>query len=122
VLVRRMATDLDFPLAVVGVPTVREPDGLALSSRNAYLSPEDRPLAATLQRALAAGAGVSARGPDAVLATAQAVLDAEPALAVDYLALRDQDLGPDPRAGGARLLVAARLGTTRLIDNMAIQF
>jgi pantoate--beta-alanine ligase len=121
VLVRRMATDLDFPLAVVGVPTVREPDGLALSSRNAYLSPEDRPLAATLQRALAAGAGVSARGPEAVLATAQAVLDAEPALAVDYLALRDADLGPDPRAGRARLLVAARLGTTRLIDNVAVQ-
>jgi pantoate--beta-alanine ligase len=121
VLVRRMATDLDFPLAVVGVPTVREPDGLALSSRNAYLSPEDRPLAATLQRALAAGAGVSARGPEAVLATAQAVLDAEPALAVDYLALRDPDLGPDPRAGRARLLVAARLGTTRLIDNVAVQ-
>jgi pantoate--beta-alanine ligase len=122
VLVKRMATDLDFPLAVVGVPTVREPDGLALSSRNAYLSPADRPLAATLQRALAAGAGVSARGPEAVLATAQAVLDAEPALAVDYLALRDQDLGPDPRAGRARLLVAARLGTTRLIDNVAVQF
>jgi pantoate--beta-alanine ligase len=121
VLVRRMATDLDFPLAVVGVPTVREPDGLALSSRNAYLSPEDRPLAATLQRALAAGAGVSARGPEAVLATAQAVLDAEPALAVDYLVLRDQDLRPDPRAGRARLLVAARLGTTRLIDNVAVQ-
>jgi pantoate--beta-alanine ligase len=122
VLVKRMATDLDFPLAVVGVPTVREPDGLALSSRNAYLSPADRPLAATLQRALAAGAGVSARGPEAVLAAAQAVLDAEPALAVDYLALRDQDLGPDPRAGRARLLVAARLGTTRLIDNVAVQF
>jgi pantoate--beta-alanine ligase len=122
VLVTRMVADLDFPLAVVGVPTVREPDGLALSSRNAYLSAEHRPLAATLQRALAAGAGVSARGPEAVLAAAQAVLDAEPALAVDYLALRDPDLGPDPRAGRARLLVAARLGTTRLIDNVAIRF
>jgi pantoate--beta-alanine ligase len=121
VLVTRMVADLDFPLAVVGVPTVREPDGLALSSRNAYLSPEHRPLAATLQRALAAGAGVSARGPEAVLAAAQEALDVEPALAVDYLALRDPDLGPDPRAGRARLLVAARLGTTRLIDNVAIQ-
>jgi pantoate--beta-alanine ligase len=120
VLVQKMVADLNFPLAVVGVPTVREPDGLALSSRNAYLTPEQRPLAVTLQRALNAGAGVSARGPEAVLAAARAVLDAEPALAVDYLALRDPDLGPDPRAGRARLLVAARLGTTRLIDNVPV--
>jgi pantoate--beta-alanine ligase len=121
VLVTAMVADLNFPLAVVGVPTVREPDGLALSSRNAYLSPEQRPLAATLQRALAAGAGVSARGPETVLTAAQAVLDAEPALAVDYLALRAADLEPVPRTGPARLLVAARLGTTRLIDNVAVQ-
>jgi pantoate--beta-alanine ligase len=121
VLVKRMAADLNFPLAVVGVPTVREPDGLALSSRNAYLSPEQRPVAATLQRALAAGAGVSARGPEAVVAAARAVLDAEPGLSVDYLALRDPDLRPDPQAGRARLLVAARVGTTRLIDNIAVQ-
>jgi pantoate--beta-alanine ligase len=121
VLVKRMVDDLNFPLAVVGVPTVREPDGLALSSRNAYLSPEQRPLAATLQRALGAGAGVSARGPEAVLSTARAVLAAEPAIDVDYLELRDPDLGRDPQAGRARLLVAARVGTTRLIDNIAIQ-
>jgi len=120
VLITKMAADLNFPLAVVGVPTVREPDGLALSSRNAYLSSEQRPLAATLQRALAAGAAVSARGPEAVLATARAVLDAEPVVDVDYLELRDPDLGRDPQAGRARLLVAARLGTTRLIDNIAV--
>jgi pantoate--beta-alanine ligase len=120
VLVTKMVADLNFPLAVVGVPTVREPDGLALSSRNAYLSPEQRPLAATLQRALLAGTAVSARGPEAVLATARAVLDAERAIAVDYLELRDPDLGLDPRAGRARLLVAARLGSTRLIDNVAV--
>ena len=121
VLITKMVADLNFPLAVVGVPTVREPDGLALSSRNAYLSSEQRPLAATLQRALAAGAAVSARGPEAVLATARAVLDAEPSIDVDYLELRDPDLGRDPQAGRARLLVAARVGTTRLIDNIAIQ-
>jgi len=121
VFIKQMVDDLNFPLAVVGVPTVREPDGLALSSRNAYLSPEQRPLAATLQRALSAGAGVSARGPEAVLSTARAVLAAEPAIDVNYLELRDPDLGPDPQAGRARLLVAARVGTTRLIDNIAIQ-
>ena len=121
VLVQKMVKDLDFPLAVVGVPTVREPDGLALSSRNAYLGAADRARAATLHRALVAGAGVSARGPEAVLAAARAVLDAEPTLTVDYLALRDPDLGPDPQAGRARLLVAARLGRTRLIDNVAVQ-
>ena len=119
-VVRKMIRDLDFPIRLVVGETVREPDGLALSSRNAYLSPEQRPLAATLQRALGAGAGVSARGPDAVLSTARGVLAAEPAIDVDYLELRDPDLGRDPQAGRARLLVAARLGTTRLIDNIAV--
>jgi pantoate--beta-alanine ligase len=121
VMIKRMVRDLDFPVSVVGVPTVREPDGLALSSRNAYLAADERPLAATLQRALAAGAATSARGPEAVLDTARAVLAEEPALQVQYLELRDPDLRPDPPAGRARLLVAARLGRTRLIDNIALQ-
>jgi pantoate--beta-alanine ligase len=121
ILVKKMVRDLDFPVSVVGVPTVREPDGLALSSRNVYLSPDDRPRAATLQRALAAGAAVSARGPQAVLDTARAVLAEEPALQVEYLELTDPDLGSDPQSGRARLLVAARLGRTRLIDNVPIQ-
>jgi pantoate--beta-alanine ligase len=121
-LIRRMVRDLDFPVSVVGVPTVREPDGLALSSRNAYLSAEDRGRAPVLIRALRAGAGVSARGPEAVLDAARAVLAEEPAVAVDYLELRDVVLGRDPQPGDqARLLVAARLGTTRLIDNIAVQ-
>jgi pantoate--beta-alanine ligase len=121
VLVKKMVRDLDFPLSIVGVPTVREPDGLALSSRNAYLSAADRRRAPVLRRALAAGAAVSARGPQAVLDAARAVLAEEPAVALDYLELTDPDLGPDPQAGRARLLVAARLGGTRLIDNMPIQ-
>ena len=99
-LMRRMVRDLDFPLAVVGVPTVREPDGLALSSRNAYLSADDRPRAATLHRALRRRRPACPRpGPDAVLDAARAVLAEEPALAVDYLELRDADLGPDAAGG-----------------------
>jgi pantoate--beta-alanine ligase len=121
VLVKKMVRDLDFPLAVVGVPTVREADGLALSSRNAYLSPDDRRRAPVLHRALTAGAAVSARGPQAVLDAAHAVLAEEPAVGLDYLELTDPDLGPHPQAGRARLLVAARLGGTRLIDNVAVQ-
>jgi pantoate--beta-alanine ligase len=121
ILVKKMVRDLDFPLQVVGVPTVREPDGLALSSRNAYLSPDERARAATLQRALVAGGWASARGPDAVLDAARAVLAAEPEIVVEYLELRDPDLGPPPVEGPARLLVAARLGTTRLIDNVAVR-
>jgi pantoate--beta-alanine ligase len=121
VLVKKMVRDLDFPLSVVGVPTVREPDGLALSSRNAYLTADDRRRAPVLQRALAAGAAVSARGPQAVLDAAHAVLAEEQALQLDYLELTDPDLGSDPRADRARLLVAARFGGTRLIDNVPIQ-
>ena len=121
VLIRKMVRDLDFPVAVVGVPTVREPDRVALSSRNAYLSPDERARATTLYRALTAGAGVSARGPAAVLETAGAVLAEEPALRVEYLELRDPELRPDPTRGPARLLVAARLGSTRLIDNVPVQ-
>ena len=121
VLVKKMVRDLDFPLSIAGVPIVREADGLALSSRNVYLSPEERQRALVLQRALRVGAGVSAHGADAVLTTARGVLAEEPDVAVDYLALRSPDLGPAPAAGWARLLVAARVGTTRLIDNVAVR-
>jgi len=121
ILIRKMVRDLHFPLSIAGVPIVRESDGLALSSRNVYLSPEERRRALVLSRALRAGAGVSAHGPDAVLATAREVLDEEPEVAVDYLQLRGPDLGPTPAGGEARLLVAARVGATRLIDNIAVR-
>jgi pantoate--beta-alanine ligase len=120
VLIRRLVRDLDLDLRVIGVPIVREPDGLALSSRNAYLDPEQRRAAATLSAALTAGAHAGSSGPDAVLAAASAVLAGEPEVAVDYLELRDPELGPAVRPGEARLLVAAKVGSTRLIDNVPV--
>jgi pantoate--beta-alanine ligase len=119
-LIHKMARDLNFPLDVVGVPTVREYDGLALSSRNAYLSPEQRQHAVTLSAALTAGAHVSSQGADAVLKSAHDVLAQTPEIELDYLELRGTDLGPAPENGDARLLVAARVGSTRLIDNIAV--
>lgn len=112
-LIKAMVRDLDFPTEIVGVPTVRDADGLALSSRNAYLSAEERRIALTLSRALAAGGDV---------ATARAILDAEPGLAVDYLALVDDETWEeaDERTTNGRLLVAARIGNTRLIDNVQV--
>jgi pantoate--beta-alanine ligase len=115
-----MARELALGVEVVGVPTVREPDGLALSSRNRYLTPEQRAAAVALSAALRSGAEAGRRGADAVLAAARTVLDAEPGLVPDYLELTDPDLGPAPAAGRARLLVAARAGTTRLLDNAAV--
>ena len=121
VLIRRMVRELDFGVDVVGVPTVREADGLALSSRNGYLTPSQRRCALALSAALAAGGHAARRGgADAALAAARAVLDAEPGVSVDYLELRGRDLGRAPQHGEARLLVAARVGSTRLIDNVAV--
>ncbi|MGY2079179.1 pantoate--beta-alanine ligase [Modestobacter sp. SYSU DS0657] len=120
-LIRAMARELALGVEVVGVPTVREADGLALSSRNRYLDVEQRQAAAALSAALRAGATAGAQGAAAVLAAARAVLDAAPDLLQDYLELTDPDLGPSPVAGPARLLVAARAGTTRLIDNTAVE-
>jgi pantoate--beta-alanine ligase len=120
-LIRAMARELALGVEVVGVPTVREDDGLALSSRNRYLSPEQRATAVALSRALRAGADAGPQGAEAVLAAARAVLAAEPGLVQDYLELTDIDLGAAPTAGPARLLVAARAGSTRLLDNTAVQ-
>ena len=120
VLITRMAADLDLFVGVAGVPTVREPDGLALSSRNVYLAADERLRATALSRALYAGQDAAGAGAEAVVAAARAVLAAEPGIALDYLELRGADLGPVPARGAARLLVAARLGTTRLIDNVPV--
>ena len=119
-LVRQMVRDLDLPTKVVGVPIVREPDGLALSSRNTYLSPDERKTALALSAALFAGRDAGPQGPEAVRRAAEAVLAAEPGLELDYLVLTDPDLGPAPQTGEARLLVAAKVGSTRLIDNIEV--
>ena len=105
VCIRAMVRDLDVPVEVVAVPTVREADGLALSSRNRYLTTEERSAALALSRALATGDVRAGR----------ALLDAEPGVVPDYLErVRSTDLEADP--SGDLLLVAARVGTTRLID------
>jgi pantoate--beta-alanine ligase len=121
-LIRAMAADLDLAVDIRGVPIVRDPDGLALSSRNRYLSAPERTAALSLSRALAEGDAVarSGQGADAVLAHARTTLTGTPGLALDYVALTDPALRPAPALGPARLLVAARIGATRLIDNAAV--
>ncbi|UED85619.1 pantoate--beta-alanine ligase [Streptomyces profundus] len=124
-LVRRMVRDLNFPVRIVPVPTLRDPDGLARSSRNRYLSPAERVSALAISRALFA----AAERPDApgARAAARAVLDeaagGDPPLALDYLALLDPatlDEVRDEHTGEALLAVAARVGDTRLIDNVTL--
>ncbi|MGQ7295258.1 pantoate--beta-alanine ligase [Quadrisphaera sp. KR29] len=122
-LVRRMVRDLDLGVEVVAVPTVRDEDGLALSSRNAHLSPLDREVALVLGRSLRAGQGAAPEGPSAVRRAARDVLVGEPLARVDYLALVDPDTladVPEHFRGPALLAVAARVGPTRLIDNVPL--
>ena len=122
-IVQRMVADLDFDVEVVGVPTVREEDGLARSSRNRFLSEEERERALTLSRALFAGRDVAAQGPKAVREAAGAVLDGAEGVTLDYLALIDPDdftEAADDFQGEAVLAVAAKVGETRLIDNVRI--
>ena len=117
VLIRQMARELCLGVDVQGCPTVREADGLALSSRNAYLSADERQQAPALYRSLRAGAAAAADGPDAVLAAARRVIE-QASMDVDYLALTDPDLGEPVPGQDARLLIAARVGKPRLIDNI----
>jgi pantoate--beta-alanine ligase len=122
-LVRRMVSDVDLDIAIASVPIVRDADGLATSSRNRYLSAAERPLALALSRALHAGEASAAEGAGAVLAAARESLQAEPALAVDYVAVVDPrtfgPAGPD-HVGPALIVAAAKVGGTRLIDNVPV--
>jgi pantoate--beta-alanine ligase len=122
VLIRRMAVDLCLGVEVLGVETVREADGLALSSRNRFLEPADRSRAVVLSRALHAAQEHAAYGVVAAREAALAVLSSEPQVRVDYLAIRSPELTElgDGEVGAARVLVAARVGTTRLIDNLPV--
>ena len=122
-VVRRMAKDLSFPVDVVGCATVREPDGLAMSSRNAYLTPDEREAAPALYRALQAGVDAIEEGERSaatVRAAMHEILDPVTEAEVDYLEVVDAaTLAPvDPLAGTLRLLGAARFGRARLIDNV----
>ncbi|HZN74450.1 MAG TPA: pantoate--beta-alanine ligase [Micromonosporaceae bacterium] len=124
-LIRAMVRDLDVPVEIVGVPTVREPDGLALSSRNRYLDGPERVAALALSRALADGAAAAARGAGVAgaLTAAQKTFDGTYEAKLDYLALRAPDLAPvdDSYVGPGRMLVAAWVGGTRLIDNVPVE-
>jgi pantoate--beta-alanine ligase len=120
VLVRQMVADLNVDVQIVGVPIVREADGLAMSSRNRYLTEVQREQAGALSAALLAGMYAASGGTAAALDAARAVLVEVPAIHVDYLQVRDPMLGPPPAEGMGRMLVAARLGKTRLLDNIAI--
>ena len=111
-IVKRVVADLDLPVEIDARPTVRDPDGLALSSRNVFLSPAQRASALALPRALQAGLEAHRSRADAV-AAARSVLDAERGLSVDYVAVADLD--------GPTLAAAVRVGSTRLIDNVALE-
>ncbi len=123
-VIRRMVADLSFPVEVIGCPTLREPDGLALSSRNVYLSAEERAVAPVLQRALRAGAEAVAggqRGADEVRSLMASIIEAAPLGALDYLEVADPTSleALSVLTGPCRLLGAVRFGRTRLIDNVA---
>jgi pantoate--beta-alanine ligase len=124
-VVRRMAADLSMPVEVVACPTVRERDGLALSSRNVYLTPAERAAAPVVNTALRSGAaaiGAGERDPAAVRDLMAQIITAEPLAELDYAEVVDADsfTVPDPLAGNLRLLAAVRFGRARLIDNVGV--
>jgi pantoate--beta-alanine ligase len=121
-VIRRMVDEQAIAVEIVGVDIVREPDGLALSSRNRYLDAADRQAALVLSRALRAGAECAADGADAARAAAGEVLAAQPGIAVDYIAVLDERTwdDADESTRAARILVAGRFGTTRLLDNVSV--
>jgi pantoate--beta-alanine ligase len=127
VVIRRMVQDLNFPLEIVVRPTEREPDGLALSSRNVYLDPDERQAALCLSRALqaaAAGWQAGVRDGDTLRAAMTAVLDAEPRARPDYVSIADpatlEELAAIAPGQGALASLAVRIGKTRLIDNRVL--
>jgi pantoate--beta-alanine ligase len=125
-VIRRMTRDLDVPVDVIGCPTVREPDGLALSSRNSYLTPDERRAASGLYRALTISRDLLLSGErrgDALRRALRLTLDGEPLVRVDYASVADPDsfLELDTVAGPALLLLAAFLGRARLIDNLRVE-
>jgi pantoate--beta-alanine ligase len=121
-VVKRMVADLDVPIKIVGRPIVREPDGLAMSSRNTYLTPEERDAARCLYRALVAARELVASGAKSrenILAAVRQIINAAPGARIDYVALVDPSTLQDVEAirGEARLLLAVWVNKTRLIDN-----
>jgi len=115
ILISRMVADLSLPVRVVGVPTVREADGLAMSSRNRFLTPDERELASCIPAAVTAAAAAAPLGVAAAIAAGQGMLHSS--LALDYLVVTGADLGA-ARPGPGRVLIAAQVGSTRLIDNV----
>lgn len=119
VLISDMVRALDFRVEVIGVPTVRDPDGLAMSSRNRYLSAEARRQAAVIPRALAAGEAAASAGADAAVHATRAVLDSE-GIDIDYVVVTGTDLLDAPTHGVGRLILAVRIDGVRLIDNVPV--
>ena len=119
VLITDMVRALDFRVEVIGVPTVREPDGLAMSSRNRYLSAQARARAAVIPRALAAGEAAASAGADAAAHATRAVLEPE-GIDIDYVVVTGTDLLDAPARGAGRLILAVRIDGVRLIDNVPV--
>lgn len=119
-IIRRMVRDLDFPIRIVGHPTVREPDGLAMSSRNNYLTPDERAVAPAIYAALSMAAG--AKRPTDILKAGRRMIEQIPGARIDYLELVDAETIEPARsfARPMRLAVAVFLGKARLIDNIAV--